>query len=83
MLSSFYKTREVKYIAVHHPVGGMLVDRRTSRANDTLPSDKRPQVPNAVQLRGRKAMKEIPSCSMEAGYPRPAYGQVTVTGKGK
>lgn len=32
---------------------------------------------------GRKAMKETPSCRMEAGYPRPAYGQVTVTGKGK
>lgn len=32
---------------------------------------------------GRKTIKETPSCSREAGYLRPAYGQATVTGKEK
>lgn len=63
---------------------GMLVGQKgTSRAGNTLPSDKRPQVPDAVQPKRKKAIKKTSSCNRAVGYPRPAYGQATIMGKRK
>lgn len=62
----------------------MLVGQKgTSRAGNTLPSDKRPQVPDAVQPKEKKAIKKTPSCNRVVGYPRPAHSQATVMGKGE
>lgn len=65
------------------PRGLLAGQKGTSRAGNTLPSDRRPQVPDAVQPKRKKAIKKTSSCNRAVGYPRPAYGQATIKGKGK